>query len=116
MYSDVHPSLHLNCHHQIVLDKFNLAILYLPLYKRLVWHSLQANTNLIKQAIELFDWKKGTFNLDVIKQVPVFNEMIMNIFENFIPHKAITCNDKDRPWIKNTYKQIKTLIAGKNDL
>ena len=37
----------------------------------------------------------------------------MNIFENFIPHETITCNDKDPPWMN---KQIKTLIAEKNAL
>ena len=37
----------------------------------------------------------------------------MNIFEHFIPHETITCNDKDPPWMN---KQIKTLIAEKNAL
>ena len=37
----------------------------------------------------------------------------MNIFENFIPHETITCNDKDPPWMN---KQIKTLITEKNAL
>ena len=109
MHSGVHPSLHPNCHHQIVLAKFNLTVFYPPPYKRLVWYQ-QANTDLIKRAIELFDWEKSLFNLDVNKQVSVFSETIMNIFGNFIPHETITCNDKDPPWMNN---QIKTLIAEK---
>ena len=107
MHSGVHPSLHSNCHHQIIFAKFNLFIFYPPPYKRLVWHYQQANTDLIKRAIEMFDWEKSLSNLDVNKQVSVFNETIMNIFENFIPHKTITCNDKDHPWMK---KQIKGLL------
>ena len=63
--------------------------------------------------IELFDWEKSLSNPDVNKQVSVFNEMIMNIFENFIPHETITCNDKYSPWMN---KQIKILIAEKNNL
>ena len=110
MHSGVHPSLHPNCHHQIVFAKFNLTVFYPPPYKRLVWHYQQANTDLIKRAIELFDWEKSLSNLDVNKQVSVFNETIMNIFENFIPHETITCNDKDPPWMN---KQIKTLTAEK---
>ena len=55
--------------------------------------------------------RKSLPNLNVNKQVSVFNETIINIFENFIPHETITCNDKDPPWMK---KQIKTLIAEKN--
>ena len=58
IYSGVHPSLHPNCQHQIVFAKFNLTIFYPPPYKRLVWHYQQANTDLIKRAIELFDCLK----------------------------------------------------------
>ena len=47
------------------------------------------------------------------KQICVFNETITNIFENFIPHEAITFNDKDPPWMN---KQIKTIISEKNAL
>ena len=47
------------------------------------------------------------------KQFFVFNETIMNIFENFIPHGTVTPNDKDPPWMD---KQIKTLIMQKNGL
>ena len=73
---------------------------------RLVWHYQQANTDIIKQTIELFDWEKGLSNLDVNKQVSVFDKTIMNIFENFVLHETFTCNDKDPPWMN---KQIKTL-------
>ena len=151
MHSSVNPSLHPNCHHQIFSRKFNLTVFYL--IKRAIelfdWekslsnldvnkqvsvfnetimnifenfiphktitcrHYQQANTDLLKRAIQLFDWEKSLFNLDVNKQVSVFNETIMNIFENFIPHETITCNDKDPPWMN---KQIKTLIAEKNAL
>ena len=113
--SGVHPSLHPNCHHQIVTIKVSsqnatsLFFLYPPPYKGLVWHYQQTNTDLIKRAIELFDWESLS-NLDVNKQVSIFNETIMNIFENFIPHETITCNDKDPPWMN---KQIKTLIMEK---
>ena len=113
MHSSVHPSLHPNCHHQIAFGKFNLTIFYLPPYKRLVWRYQQANTGLIKRAIGLFDWEKSLSNLDVNKQISVFNETIVNIFENFIPHETITYNDKDPPWMN---KQIKTIIAEKNAL
>ena len=95
MHSGIHPSLHPNRHHQIIFTKFNLFIFYPPPYKRLVRHYQQAKTDLIKRAIDLFDWEKSLSNLDVHKQVSVFNETIMNIFENFIPHETITCNDKD---------------------
>ena len=108
MHSSVHSSLHPNCHHKIIFAKFNLFIFYPPPHKPLAWHYQQANTDLIKRAIELFDWEKILSNLYVNKQVFVVNETIMNIFENFIPQETITCNDKDPPRMN---KQIKTLIT-----
>ena len=65
MHSGIHPSLHSNCHHQIVFAKFNLTVFYPPPYKRLVWHYQQANAELFKRAIELSDWEKSLSNLDV---------------------------------------------------
>ena len=53
--SGVHPSLHLNSHHQIIFAKFNLGIHYPPPYFREVWHYQDANTNLIRRAITMFD-------------------------------------------------------------
>ena len=76
MHSGVHPSLHPNCHHQIVFAKFNLTVFYPPPYKRLVWHYQQANTDLIKRAIELFDWEKSLSNLHVNKQVFVLTKQL----------------------------------------
>ena len=113
MHSGIHPSLHSNCHHQIVFSKFNLTIFYPPPYEWLVCYYQQANTNLIKLAIELFDWERSLSNLDVNKQVSVFDKTTMNIIENFIPHETITCNGKHPSWMN---KQIKTLIVEKSTL
>ena len=99
--SELSPS---NCLHEIQ----SLTIFYLPPYKRLVWHYQQANTDHIKQPIELIFWQKSISNIDVNKQVSAFNETIMKVFENFIPHETITCNNKDPPCMN---KQIKTLIV-----
>ena len=106
LHSGIHLSQHPNCNHQIIFAKFNLAIFYFPPYKRLVWHYQQANTDLIKRAIELLDWEKSLSNLDVNKQFSVFNETIMNIFENFIPHETIACNDKIIPGLINISKHL----------
>ena len=57
--SGIHPSLHPNCHHQIVCAKFNLKIYYPPPYLREVWHYKEANADLIKRAISNFNWEKA---------------------------------------------------------
>lgn len=48
---------------------------------------------------------KTFFNLNVNKQVSRFNETIIDITENFIPHETVTCNNNDFPWITKK-KQI----------
>ena len=57
--SGIHPSLHSNCHHQIIHEKFNLKIFYPPPYERHIWHYKHANTDMISKAIQGFDWDKA---------------------------------------------------------
>ena len=73
--SSVHPSLHQSYHHQIIYVKFNLDIVYPPPYEREIWHYQKANIDLIKCAINAFDWKKLIFNIDVDKMVYIFDKM-----------------------------------------
>ena len=54
--SGIHPSLHQNCHHQVIFWKLNLKIEYPPPYAREVWDYGKAHTDLINRSIDLFDW------------------------------------------------------------
>ena len=54
----MHPSLHPNCHHQIVFSKVNLKIEYPPFYERLVWDYKNTDPQSINKAIETLNWKK----------------------------------------------------------
>ena len=71
--SGVHLSLHPNCHHQIIFAKFKLDIVYPPPYERKIWHYQKANIDLIKRAINLFDWEKAFYNIHVDKTVSILN-------------------------------------------
>ena len=51
--SGVYLSLHPNSHHQIIFAKFNLEIYYPPPSFREVWHYHDANTDLIRRAIDV---------------------------------------------------------------
>ena len=53
--SGVHPTLHGNCHHQIIFSKFNLMTEYPPPYERLVWDYKKANIDSIQRALEKTD-------------------------------------------------------------
>ena len=110
--SGVHPSLHPNCHHHIVFAKFNLQWYYPPPYPRKIWHSEQANTELIRRAITDFNWDGAFLNTNVNKKDSIFSNAILNILSNFIPHEAIVCDDKDPPWFN---RAIKSLIQEKKD-
>ena len=111
MDSGVHPSLHSNCHHQIIYAKFDLKVFYPLPYERAVWHFSRANSDYIKKP-SLFDLKSSLNNLDVNEQVSVFNETIMNIMSNFFPNELITCDDPDPPLMN---RSIKNLIVAMHD-
>ena len=111
MESGIHSSLHSNCHHQIVFAKFNLSIFYPPPYERTVWYYERANTELIRRAIDQFDWVRALSNVNVDEKVYFFTKTLLNIIQNFIPHETITCDDRDPPWIN---KEIKKLMLEKN--
>ena len=44
------------------------------------------------------------------EQAEFFNKTLLNIFNNFIPTKFSSCDDKDPPWMND---EIKTLIRRK---
>ena len=96
--SGVHSFLHANCHHQITYVKFNLNAIYPPPYEREVWHYKLANSECIQRAIADYDWAKVFYNIDVNNKVLLFNETVLNIIHNFIPHKAVTFDNRDPPF------------------
>ena len=109
--SGVHPSLHSNCYHQIIFAKFNLEIVYLPPYVREVWHYKDANTQLIRRAINEFNWQRAFLNTNVNEKVDIFNSTILNILSNLIPHEFLVYDDKEPPCFN---KKIRALIQEKN--
>ena len=110
MDSGIHSSLHSNCHHQIVFAKFNLSIFYPPPYERTVSYYERANTELIRRAIDQFDWVRALSNVNVDEKVYFFTKTLLNIIQNFIPHETIICDDRDPPWIN----KIRKLMLEKN--
>ena len=87
-----------------------MQIYYPPQYYREVWHYKDADIELIKRAIDGFSWQKAFSNKNVNEKVDTFNKTILYILSNFIPHEAITCDDRDPSWFN---KKIKYLIYKK---
>ena len=73
------PSLHPNCHHQIIYAKFNLEVLYPPSYTREVWHYKDSNVDLIRGSINEFDWDRAFANKHVDEKFLIFNRTVKHI-------------------------------------
>ena len=63
--SGVYPSLHTNCHHQIIYAHINFKIFFPPPYERKVWHYAKANTDAIRISINNIDWDRLFANANV---------------------------------------------------
>ena len=66
----------------------------------------------IQRATEQLSRENSFRNLNINEMVSLFNQTIKNILSNYIPHEAITCDEKDPPWFS---KNIKHLIQEKNN-
>ena len=93
-------SLYPNCHHQITFAKFDLKIFYPPPYGRNVWHYKH------QRARNNFDWNRALDYVSQNRQISIFNDTILNIISNFIPHETIICDDRDPPWINSKIKKV----------
>ena len=52
-----------------------------------------------------FDWEKAFSNINVYTQVKLFDEILTNIFTNFVPNKSITVVDNLLKDKSKLYKQ-----------
>ena len=111
--SGTHLSLHPNCHHQIIHCKINLQVEYPPPYQRHVWNYAKANKDAILSALQNVDWHRLCAKKTVHQQVNLLNDIILNIFTNFVPNTVITCDNRDPPWINDN---IKNKIKWKNSM
>ena len=102
--SGVHASLHPNCHHQIVHSSFNLNIYYPPPYQRLIWDYNKADASNIRKALDSVNWERLFSGYNINDQVAAFNEVLLNIFRNYVPNRYITIDDKDPVWMNDFVK------------
>ena len=65
------------------------------------------STNLIRRAIDMFDWDRAFVNTIVDEKMFNFNKTILNTLSNFILQETLTVDDK---------KKIKNLIQEKNNV
>ena len=59
------------------------------------------------------NWDRLLDNKNVDSQVLILNDIILNIFRNFVPNKCVTFGDKDPVWMN---ENIKSKIKAKYKL
>ena len=64
----------------------------------------------MRRSINEFDWDRASANKHVDEKVFIFNNTVLNVLSNFIPHEIIVCDDKDPPWFN---RKVKLLINEK---
>ena len=83
-----------------------MKIHYPPPYHCQVWQYQEADTELIRSAIYIFNWKKAFENTSVNEKSAIFNKTILNILLNFISHETLLVDDKDPSWLTNKIKNL----------
>ena len=100
-------------HHRIIYSKFDLRISYPPPYLIEISHYKDTITELIRRSVEMFEWGKAFSNTNVNEKLAIFNRIILNILNNFIPHETIVCSDRGPPCFND---KIRLLIKDKRQL
>ena len=75
------------------IEGSNSNVIYPPLNEREVWRYKLANSECIQLLV--MTGKKAFYNIDVNKKELLFNETILNIVSNFIPHETVTFGDRE---------------------
>ena len=105
--SGVHPSVHEQCHHQIIYGKLSVANVALPPFTLKIWHYDKADVVAIRKSIEMFRWNEHLATMPCPnEQVKLLNEVLLNIYSNFIPNKVKIIKPLQAPWITNSVKKF----------
>ena len=59
------------------------------------------------------NWQNLFLNKDVHQQLRTLNDIVINVFSNFVPNKIVTFNDRDPPWMA---EYIKTKIHQRDNI
>ena len=84
-----------------------------PPYQGLVWNYKKADVTAIRKARDPVNWEFIFLNKTVHDQVLALDQVLMNIFANYVPNKYKFFEDQDPPWMND---RIKSKIQQKNSL
>ena len=105
--SGLYPSLHEQCHHQIVYGKLSVSNVAFPSHTRRVWYYDKVDIVAIMKSIEKFHWHQHLEKITCPNdQVKFLNEVLLNIYSNFTPNKVKTIRPRQAPWVTHTVKNF----------
>lgn len=79
----------------------------LPPYNRKIWYYDKADFMAIRKSIEMFAWQEHPSNITCPnEQVKLLNEVLLNIYANFIPNKVKRIQPREAPWITQAIKNF----------
>ncbi len=102
--SEVIPSPDELCKHQIIQGNINFSVPCPPPYKRTFWKYDRADTEMIKESIKIIDWKTSFQSKTVDEMTSCFTDTLIKIMERYIPHRTVTIDNKDAPWVTPSVK------------
>ena len=75
-------------------SSFNLNIYYPPPYQRVTWDYKKSDSTKISETLDSVNWERLFNKKNLNAQVKALNETILNVFQNYVPNKYITVDDK----------------------
>ena len=103
----LHPSLHSQCHHQIINGRLSVSNISIPPYTRRIWHYDKADIVAIRKCIEMCKWHEPFDKISCPnEQVKLLNEVLLNIYSTFIQNQIKTINSRHAPWITQAIRKF----------
>ena len=90
-----------------IYGTLNFDIPLPPPYYRDVWDYKHANTESIQKAISTFDWSKAFLHQNANEKCNIPTDILLNVFENFIPYKTKKVDHKTRDWMNTSITSLK---------
>ena len=69
-----------------------------------MWDFKRASISSIRKTIKMVDQEFMFLKKHNNEQVAIFNDILMNIFSNYIPNKYVTIDNRDPPWMTEKIK------------
>ena len=95
----IEQTIYNKCHHNIIYGSLNLHIPFPPTYYREVWDYKNTDPVCTQRTISLVNWNDVFGNKTADEKVKNLNNILLNIFINFIPNRVIKADYKDHNWM-----------------